>query len=288
MTSADVVIIGGGVNGASVAFNLARLGVRRVVLLERRHLGAGASGKSGSLVRMHYTNEAESRLAWESLKVFRNFDAMVGGDCGFEAPGFVQIVDPAHADALRANVAMGDYPDFLYFGGNGDLRGYDYLQFAGQNTVYANAELRFPLIEAMLTPLGVMGGIRGVLFANMGGGHFEGQQSVTATPTSPEGYRWFATGSETYRPIIGYTPISFTQQEPIYGAPRTISGLRLVDARASYGVGLETFALGFPIHIDWSWKTLFNRDWEDALFAAYGGSHEFRKAKVSFWIGYDF
>jgi sarcosine oxidase subunit beta len=106
MTSADVVIIGGGVNGASVAFNLARLGVGRVVLLERRHLGAGASGKSGSLVRMHYTNEAESRLAWESLKVFRNFDAMVGGDCGFEAPGFVQIVDPAHADALRANVAM--------------------------------------------------------------------------------------------------------------------------------------------------------------------------------------
>jgi sarcosine oxidase, subunit beta len=106
MTSADVVIIGGGVNGASVAFNLERLGVRRVVLLERRHLGAGASGKSGSLVRMHYTNEAESRLAWESLKVFRNFDALVGGDCGFEAPGFVQIVDPAHSDALRANVAM--------------------------------------------------------------------------------------------------------------------------------------------------------------------------------------
>jgi sarcosine oxidase subunit beta len=106
MTSADVVIIGGGVNGASVAFNLARLGVRRVVLLERRHLGAGASGKSGSLVRMHYTNEAESRLAWESLKVFRDFDAVVGGDCGFEAIGFLQIVDPAHAEALRANVAM--------------------------------------------------------------------------------------------------------------------------------------------------------------------------------------
>ena len=61
-----------------------------------------------------------------------------------------------------------------------------------------------------------------------------------------------------------------------------------MDARASYGVGLETFALGFPVHIDWSWKTLFNRDWEDALFAAFGGSDEFRKAEVSFWIGYDF
>jgi hypothetical protein len=122
----------------------------------------------------------------------------------------------------------------------------------------------------------------------MGGGHFAGQQSVTATPTNPQEYRWFATGSEVYTPIIGYRPINLVQQEPIYGTPQTISGLRLVDARASYGVGLETFALGFPVHIDWSWKTLFNRDWEDLLFAAFGGSHEFRKPKVSFWIGYDF
>ena len=85
MTSADVVVIGGGVNGASTAFHLTGLGVRRVVLLERRQLAAGASGKSGALVRMHYTNEAESRLAWESLKVFRNFGALVGGECGFES-----------------------------------------------------------------------------------------------------------------------------------------------------------------------------------------------------------
>ena len=62
-SSADVLIIGGGVNGASTAFNLTSLGVRRVIVVERRHLGAGATGKSRSLVRMHYTNEAESRLA---------------------------------------------------------------------------------------------------------------------------------------------------------------------------------------------------------------------------------
>lgn len=106
MTSAEVIIIGGGLNGASAAFNLARLGVKRVTRLERRHLGAGATGKSGALVRMHYTNEAKSGLAWESLKVFRNFTNVVGGDCGFEATGFVQIVGPAHAPALAANVAM--------------------------------------------------------------------------------------------------------------------------------------------------------------------------------------
>ena len=101
---ADVVIIGGGANGTSTAFQLTTLGVRDVVVLERRHLAAGATGKSGALVRMHYTNETESRLAFESLKIFRDFDRIVGGDCGFEPVGFVQLVGPAYADALRRNV----------------------------------------------------------------------------------------------------------------------------------------------------------------------------------------
>lgn len=102
--TADVVVIGGGANGTSTAFHLTLLGARHVVLLERRQLAAGATGKSGALVRMHYTNEAESRLAHESLQVFRNFGEIVGGDCGFEGVGFVQLVGHAHADALRRNV----------------------------------------------------------------------------------------------------------------------------------------------------------------------------------------
>jgi hypothetical protein len=67
-----------------------------------------------------------------------------------------------------------------------------------------------------------------------------------------------------------------------------INGLRLVDARASYGIGLETFALGFPVHFDWSWRTLLNKEWEDLRFAAIGGSSAFRKPQFSLWIGYDF
>src|SRR5436190_609329 len=105
MRTADVVVIGGGVNGASTAFHLTTLGVRDVLLLERRHLAAGATGKSGALVRMHYTNDVESRLALESLKVFRDFGAIVGGECGFEPVGFVQLVGPEYRDALRRNVA---------------------------------------------------------------------------------------------------------------------------------------------------------------------------------------
>src|SRR2546427_172443 len=105
MRTADVVVIGGGVNGASTAFHLTTLGVRDVLLLERRHLAAGATGKSGALVRMHYTNDVESRLALKSLKVFRDFGAIVGGECGFEPVGFVQLVGPEYRDALRRNVA---------------------------------------------------------------------------------------------------------------------------------------------------------------------------------------
>ena len=63
---------------------------------------------------------------------------------------------------FRGFKSYGAYPDFLYFGGNSEMRGYDYLSFVGQNSVFANAELRFPLIEAALTPVGVMGGVRGV------------------------------------------------------------------------------------------------------------------------------
>ena len=75
-------------------------------------------------------------------------------------------------------------------------------------------------------------------------------------------------------PLLGYTfdPTSPSLAAPVFGDPQTISGFRLVDGRASYGVGLETFALGFPIHFDWSWRTLFNKDWEDYLFAYQGAA----------------
>ena len=53
-------------------------------------------------------------------------------------------------------------------------------------------------------------------------------------------------------------------------------------------MGLETFALGFPIHFDWSWRTLLNKSYEDQIFASAGGSSEFRKPRFAVWIGYDF
>ena len=200
------------------------------------------------------------------------------------------------ATRFRGFKSVGDFPDFLYFGGNSELRGYDYLQYAGQNTVFANAELRFPLIEAALTPIGVIGGIRGVFFAGVGGAWFKNQPSSDPC-TGSAGYKFMTSGTEICRPVTGVQInasgtdyVYDTAGNPVltYGPDQRITGFRLKDARASYGIGLETFALGFPIHFDWSWRTLFNKPWEDVLFASDGGSGSFRKPRFAVWIGYDF
>jgi sarcosine oxidase subunit beta len=106
METADVVIVGAGVIGASTAFHLAQAGVRSVIVVERRHIGAGATGKSGALVRTHYTNEPETRLAFESLRYFQHWRELVGGDCGFRPVGLLVFVPAEYLDHLRANVAM--------------------------------------------------------------------------------------------------------------------------------------------------------------------------------------
>jgi hypothetical protein len=182
---------------------------------------------------------------------------------------------------LRGFKSVGDFPDYIYFGGNSEMRGYDYLQFLGQNVVFANAELRFPIIEAALTPIGVIGGVRGVFFANLGAGWFNTQN-----------FKFVTSDPETYPVVTGYQSSPLGTILPIIES-RRIDGFRLRDGRASYGIGLETFALGFPIHFDWAWRTLFNTAWEDALLFDPGnptasGSATFRKPRFSVWIGYDF
>jgi sarcosine oxidase subunit beta len=106
MQTADVVIIGAGVNGTSTALNLARAGVKNIKVIERKHLAAGASGKSGALVRTHYTNKPETELAHYSLKIFHNWADAVGGDCGFQRAGLLIFTPPEKEKELRANVAM--------------------------------------------------------------------------------------------------------------------------------------------------------------------------------------
>jgi len=178
----------------------------------------------------------------------------------------------------RGFKSWGDFPDFTFFGGNNEMRGYDYLEFIGHTALLTNVELRFPLIEAMATPLGVLGGVRGTFFFNFGTTNFIGSD-LDAWSTQDIVVR-------------GVNEFVFNQDldqvQPSFGPPALVSGFRLVNGRASYGFGLTTFAIGFPIHIDWAWRTLFNKEWEDVVFSQLGGSEEFRRVRVSFWIGTEF
>ncbi len=87
----------------------------------------------------------------------------------------------------RGYKSWGEFPGYIYFGGNSELRGYDYLAFLGNKGFFTNAELRFPVIEAALTPIGVVGGLRGVFFFNVGGAGYEGQSMTVSTNKAVNG-----------------------------------------------------------------------------------------------------
>lgn len=102
--TADVIIIGAGVMGSSIAFHLARRKAGRVVVIERDRVAWGASGRSSALVRMHYSFPPEARLAVKSLEIFKNWEEIVGEPTHFRKTGFVRIVP--EIELLKANVAM--------------------------------------------------------------------------------------------------------------------------------------------------------------------------------------
>ena len=241
----------------------------------------------------------------QETTVFREYGPLAGNTVriGYEyAPSFGDFLSrqTAEVDAryykriatngvlafrARGYKSWGEFPGYLYFGGNSEMRGYNYLEFLGNKGFFANAELRFPIIEAALTPLGVVGGLRGVFFANIGASGYDGVKMQVWTDSPVE-----------VTPLLGFEqdPTAILGIRPVFGPTTSIDGFKLVDGRASYGIGLETFALGFPIHFDWSWRTMFNRPYEDFVWAYQGllegksGSEWFRKPRFAMWIGYDF
>jgi sarcosine oxidase subunit beta len=105
-SSAEAVIIGGGVIGTSILYHLTQQGMTNIVLLERDILCAGSSGKSAALVRQHYSNEITIRMAQKSVEMFANFAQRVGGTAGFHQTGWLQISPPEAAQATREIVAL--------------------------------------------------------------------------------------------------------------------------------------------------------------------------------------
>ena len=101
----DAIIIGAGIHGASLAYHLTLHGIKPLIL-EKKFLAAGATGRSSGLVRMHYDLELESRLAWISYDYFKHWPDRVGGESGFVRTGFMQFVKPESTDSLQANIRM--------------------------------------------------------------------------------------------------------------------------------------------------------------------------------------
>ena len=106
MNSADAIVIGAGVLGASIAFHLAERGVDPLVL-DREGPATGSTARSGALIRAHYPTALEADLAWESLTdYFEPWGERVGGGCGFTRTGFAYLVGEENVEALKHNVAL--------------------------------------------------------------------------------------------------------------------------------------------------------------------------------------
>jgi len=98
----DVIVIGGGVIGTSVAFHLAQFGARRVLLLERDMVGSGTTSQSSGILRTHYSVRENVELARRSWEAFENFPAYVGDEeasCGLVRCGY--LISAAEGDKLE-------------------------------------------------------------------------------------------------------------------------------------------------------------------------------------------
>jgi sarcosine oxidase subunit beta len=104
--TADIVILGAGVMGASIAFQLALRRAGRIVVIDKDHVGRGGSGRSSALIRMHYSFPPEVELALISLRMFQNWQEIVGQPGDFRKTGFVRIVHPNEMERLKQNVEM--------------------------------------------------------------------------------------------------------------------------------------------------------------------------------------
>jgi len=106
MNTSEVIVVGAGVVGASVAFHLAERGVDTLVL-DREGPAAGSTARSGALIRAHYPTALEADLTRESLTdYFEPWGERVGGGCGFTRTGFAYLVGVENVEALKRNVAL--------------------------------------------------------------------------------------------------------------------------------------------------------------------------------------
>ncbi|BCM70751.1 MULTISPECIES: NAD(P)/FAD-dependent oxidoreductase [Streptomyces] len=104
---AEVVIVGGGVMGTSIAWHLARAGVRDVVLVERDELAAGSTSRAAGGVRAQFSDELNIQLGARSLEAFGRFEEEVGQDIGLHRVGYLFLLStPEQVASFEAGVRL--------------------------------------------------------------------------------------------------------------------------------------------------------------------------------------
>lgn len=105
--SADVVVIGAGAIGASIAYQLGRRGARDVVVLERDTVGAGSTSKAAGGIRVQFGTRVEIEFSQRGIAFFKRFEDEMGVPCDFHQEGYLFVVtDEATLARFRANVAL--------------------------------------------------------------------------------------------------------------------------------------------------------------------------------------
>jgi glycine/D-amino acid oxidase-like deaminating enzyme len=105
MSAADVVIVGGGIEGAAAAWALSQRGITDVVVVERNTVASGMTGKSSGIVRCHYGVTSLAAMATVGLEVFEKADEIFGTDIGFRQTGYVVGVGEPNVESLRKSLA---------------------------------------------------------------------------------------------------------------------------------------------------------------------------------------
>lgn len=106
--TADIVIVGGGIEGCAAAWALTQRGVANVVVLERNTVGSGMTGKSSGIVRCHYGVSSLAAMATAGLEVFEKSEQFLGEhatDIGFRQTGYVVGVGEPNVESLRKSLA---------------------------------------------------------------------------------------------------------------------------------------------------------------------------------------
>src|SRR5437016_7461195 len=105
--TASAVVIGGGVVGCSIAYNLARRGLAGVVVVERETVGSGTTSKAAGGIRVQFPTETEIRFSLEAIRVFERFEDEFGVDPGYKKIGYLFLVsDPADLRGFETRIAL--------------------------------------------------------------------------------------------------------------------------------------------------------------------------------------